>query len=268
MALEVAAHTLADRRRSLIYWVIGIASYVLTIVAFYPTIRDQAQQFNEMIANYPKAMLQLFTGGGSIDFGSPSDFVNTYLYASMVPIAVLVLAIGFGSSAIAGEEDAGTLDLLLSYPITRRSVVLQKALVLLVEVAVVGTAMAVLLVAGRGLVGLDLPIGNLALATLALILLGLDFGLLALALSAATGHKGLAAGVASGVAAATYLVSSLSSLATWMKPFRYLSPFFYATDDNPLGNSMGVGRLAVLAAVALVALAVAVVGFDRRDPRG
>lgn len=268
MALEITRRGFAERRRGLVYWVLGVAGYVAMIVAFYPTIRDQAAQFNEMIKNYPEGMLQLFTGGASIDFGSPSDFVNTYLYASMVPIMVLVLAISYGGAAIAGEEDAGTLDLLLSHPITRRSVVVQKALVIVLDLAVIGASMIALLVAGRFVVQLEVPLVNLSLTTLALVLLGADFGMLALALGAATGRKGLAGGIAGAVAAATYLVSSLASLATWLDPFKYASPFYWASADNPLANGMSALRLAVLTAVALAFVAAAVVAFDRRDLRG
>ena len=38
----------------------------------------------------------------------------------MVPLLLLIAAIGAGAGAIAGEEERGTLDLLLSLPVSRR----------------------------------------------------------------------------------------------------------------------------------------------------
>ena len=38
----------------------------------------------------------------------------------MLPLLLLVYAIGAGSRAIAGEEESGTLDLLLAHPLSRR----------------------------------------------------------------------------------------------------------------------------------------------------
>ena len=44
----------------------------------------------------------------------------------MVPLLLLVAAIGAGARAIAGEEERGTLDLLLSTPVSRRRLALEK----------------------------------------------------------------------------------------------------------------------------------------------
>ena len=52
-----------------------------------------------------------------------------------------------------------------------------------------------------------MDIGPLVTTTAGVALLGIDFGLLAMALGAATGNRGEALGLASGVAAASYLVS-------------------------------------------------------------
>lgn len=267
MALEVTRRELADRRRALGFWVLGIAGYVGFIIAFYPTVRDQADRFNEMVASYPEAMLDLFTGGSALDFASPAGFLNTYLFASMIPIMVLVLTIGLGAQTIAGQEGAGSLELLLSYPLSRSSIVLQKVAVLVVETSVIGGVIVVLLLLGGPLVSLELPVGNLVLATVAMVLLAVDFGLVALAVGAASGRKALASGAASGLAAATYLVNTLGASWDWLRPARRVSPFYWATAGSPLADGVPVGHLLVLLAVGAAATVVAVVGFDRRDLR-
>lgn len=267
-ALPIAARSFADRRRGLLFWSVGVGAYVATMLAFFPTARSQAQSFNQLLENYPKGMLTMFVGSEKIDFGSAPSFLNTYLYASMVPIIVLVLAIGFGAAAIAGEEEAGTLDLVLAHPVSRRSVVLQKALVLPALLTTVGAVIVLLVVGAVPLLDMDLSVGNLVAATVALVLLATDLGLVALAVGAATGRRGLAAGVAGGVAAGTYLVNSMSSLATWLEPWRVVSPFYWASHDNPLANGLAPGRLVVLVVLGSALLGVAVVAFERRDLRG
>ena len=51
----------------------------------------------------------------------------------MVPLLLLIAAIGAGARATAGEEERGTLDLLLANPISRRRLVLEKLAALAAE---------------------------------------------------------------------------------------------------------------------------------------
>ena len=44
----------------------------------------------------------------------------------MVPLLLMIAAIGAGAGAIAGEEERGTLELLLANPLSRRRLVLEK----------------------------------------------------------------------------------------------------------------------------------------------
>ena len=124
----------------------------------------------------------------------------------MLPLIVLVLAIGSGARTFAGEEEAGRLELVLSYPLRRRNAVLAKALAVAAEIAVVCAAGFVALAALDGLVGLDLDFGRLAAALGGLAALGLLYGWLAVALGAAYPSKLLALGIPAGYAAAAYLV--------------------------------------------------------------
>ena len=95
-----------------------------------------------------------------------------------------VLAIGSGARAIAGEEDAGRLELVLSYPLRRRDAVLAKGAAVAVEVLVVCAVAGLVLLAFDPLVGLDLSTARLLEALASLVALGLLHGWLALAVGA------------------------------------------------------------------------------------
>jgi ABC-2 type transport system permease protein len=80
------------------------------------------------------------------------------------------------------------------------------------------------------------------------LLLGIDFGLLALAIGAGTGNLG----VASTVAAASYLVSSMAPVVSWLDPAKYLSLFYWSVGNNQLQHGLSAGGLAVLVGVGVV----------------
>ena len=59
---------------------------------------------------------------------------------------------------------------------------------------------------------------HVATASLALLALGIDLGLIALALGAATRSRGTAIGITTALAAASYLLSSLAPVVHWLRP--------------------------------------------------
>jgi len=99
--------------------------------------------------------------------------------------------------------------------------------------------------------------------TLAILLLGIDFGLLALVIGVVTGSRGLALGLASAVAAVSYLVSSLAPIVHWVHAIRPSSLFYWAIGDNQLVTGPSAAGFAVLVAVGVV-LHLAAVALVRR----
>jgi ABC-2 type transport system permease protein len=262
MAAEVFRRGVLDHRRALVGWCLGIAAYVAMIAAIFPSI-ESSPQFDELVESYPDALKALFgLEGGSITSGA--GYLDVELFSLMLPLLVLVLAIGSGARTFAGEEDAGRLELPLSYPVRRRAVVLAKGAAVALEVLAACAAAGVAIAVFDPLVGLDLSLSNLVQALVGLAALGLLFGWSALALGAALPSRALAIGLPAGVAAAAYLVGGLHSLAGWLDPFRFVSPF-WLVGTAPLRNgadALGVLVVAISAALALLAGAWLV---ERRD---
>jgi ABC-2 type transport system permease protein len=98
-----------------------------------------------------------------------------------------------------------------------------------------------------------------------LVLLGLAFGDIALAISSFTGNRGASIGITVALLVAMYLVDALSSIVDGLGVIRPLSLFRYYMGGDPLRFGLNLGDAAVLAVVAAVFLAVAVAAFDRRD---
>ena len=92
-----------------------MAVYVLLIAAIFPSI-ESSKELDDLMKSYPEPLKELFgIGAGSITSGP--GYLDAELFSFMLPLFVLVLAIGSGARAFAGEEDAGRLELVLSYPV-------------------------------------------------------------------------------------------------------------------------------------------------------
>ena len=256
LRLQIVAFDLRLRRRMLIGTAVGAALYLLLIVVMYPSFRHDTS-IDAMIRNNPTAAAA-FGVNGSIT--SPAGWLSANMYANFGPLLALLLTIGYGASAIAGQASEGLLSSVATQPYTRGRLVGEKTVALLLVAAVVPAAgLPVSLLGPRYELHPDWA--AFLEVTLALTLLALDLGALALAVGALTGSRGAALGVASGAAAATYLVSSLAPAVHWVHTIRWVSPFYWAVGDNQLvdGVAWESWLLLVGVAVALLGAALAVV---------
>jgi ABC-2 type transport system permease protein len=257
---SVLTRTLRDAGRGLVWWSVGIGAYVLLTVSVYPSIKDNAD-LERAVKNYPEA-LKAFVGG-ELDLTSGPGYLDAELFSLMVPLLLLVYAIGAGARGIAGEEEAGTLELLLSHPISRTRLTLEKAAAMTLQIGVLAFAAFAVVAAGAKLVSMEIGAGRIAAACLAVYLLALGHGSVALLVGAATGKRALAIGVSSALAVAGYMLDGLSRIVGALEPWRVLSPFDWMGD--PLRKGVDLRGTAALLALALGAAALAPLLFDRRD---
>ncbi len=258
--MPIARLDLHNRRRSTIAYTVGMALYMLVIVVLYPSF-EHSTELNDLTGG-DSTLAALFGATGTLT--SPAGWVNVNAYANFLPLIMLLLTIGYGAAAIAGQSEDGTLGLLVALPVARRTILAEKIAAMVVQALALTVAVAACVFVGRGF-DVDLDAWHVATATLAVLLLGVDFGLVALAVGGATGSRGTAIGIASTVAAVSYLVSSLAPAVDWIKPLRFASPFYWAVGDDQLATGAGLASFAVLGGVAIAAAVAARQCFERLD---
>jgi ABC-2 type transport system permease protein len=258
--------TLRDARRALAWWSIGLVGLTALMVAVYPAVRDDPE-LDRLVERYPEALKAFVAFGGDVDYASAAGYLGSELFSFMVPLLLAIAAIGAGARAIAGEEEQGTLDLLLANPISRRRLVTEKLGAVAAEVALLALALWLALVAGTRAVDMDVSAWNLAAAAGSAGLLALGFGAIALLLGAATGRRGLATGVTAAGAVAAYVVSSLAAIVDFLEPVRVASPYYHYAASDPLRSGLALTHVGFLVLVAAGAALLAPAAFGRRDLR-
>ena len=261
--MHIFGRALRDRRTALLWWTLGIAIYCAFIVAVWPVI-DGNDEFQDLYDEMPDTLQAMFGADGFSDFTSPAGFLNTYLFSMILPFIFTGLAVSLGASLIAGEEEDELLDLVLSYPVSRHRLVLEKIAAMFVAVAAIGVATVILLTVAREPVSLDIGVAGLGAATLGSVLFALVYGLVALLTGAWRGSKGAAAGAGWGIALAGYLVNILSSIDESLEWLQSFSPLYWATADSPVTGTLPATYFALVASSVVLAGATVLV-FDRHD---
>ncbi|MDO8483602.1 MAG: ABC transporter permease subunit [Candidatus Limnocylindrales bacterium] len=186
------------------------------------------------------------------------------------PIAVglnLVFAVGFAAAAVAGERQRGTLEVLLSRPLSRRRVYATLALAgaLFIAIAIAGLTFGSLL--GAAITGrtTELGAGNLPLLWLNGVLLYSAFGAIGLLASVSFDRLSPALSLTLAVVLISYFLDVLGSLWPDAKGLQPLSLFHYVDPKSVLAGFPERADFAVLAVVIALAVGAALAIFPRRD---
>ena len=264
MLPSLVRKTLRDWRRASLGWGVGLAAFTGIYIGFWASVKNKPELLKLKAESLPRALSATF---GISDLTTGVGYLNGTVYSLLGPLLLSMAAIILGARAIAGPEDSHVMDMFLANPISRRRFVFQR------------TAAMVAIMAGFGLVlwlvplalsqSLDMGVSavNVTAASAGLVLLGLFFGTLALAIGAVTGRRASALAVAGAVAVAGYVIRGLSENVTFLHSWRWISPFHYYQGADPLHHGFNVAYLLVLAVASAVLVVVAVVSFDRRDVR-
>jgi len=258
---HVWVKTIADHRGLVIIAAALIFLMAVMIGAIYPLIDDMVLTLAEQL---PDALLVL-TGGG--DLGTPEGFFQLETFGLMGPIVVIAVAVVIGARALAGEEQRGTMGLLLANPIRRSRIIREKTISMIIAVVVIGVAIFAGTMAGSVAGGLDLDVANVAAIATLMTLVGLVFGALALAIGGFTGRPRIAIFGSAGAAFVFYVLNSFLPLSEGLAESARVSPFYYYLSGDPLVDGLNLGHAAILVALAAGLIFVSSVAFGRRDIR-
>lgn len=258
---SVFGRALHEQGRALVGWCAGVAVLGVVMLAVFPSLHGNAG-IAKLIDAYPETFRKMFAVA---DFTTGPGYLRSEIFSFTGPLLVVILGVLWGADAIAGEEQRGTIDLLMANPVSRRRVLLEKWAAVCAGVLVVTASLGAVLAVGDVALDMGVAADRLAAATVATGLLAVLFGTVALALSAATGRRGLARGLTAALAVASYLVSSLGAAVAWLGHLRPVSPWYHALGVDPVGTGFAFWHLAVVVGATLCLVAVAVAAFDRRD---
>lgn len=266
--MTVFTRLLADRRRGALGWSIGMMAGVASIVGLWPTVRDN-DDMERVVRDLPASVRALIGSQEGIPLTSAPGYLQARLFSTILPILLLVYAISLGSRAIGGAEEDGTLQLVVTAPVTRRHIASQRfaaSVALLLGLAVVGLATALVLGAFVGVFD-DIAIGRMLVATLAVLGLALLHLAVAFTFGAMTGRRSPAVSAASALAVGGYVLHGLAASAEAIRPVRVVSPWWWLLDRNLLVQDPSFLAMGVPLLLAAATFAFGVLRFERRDLR-
>jgi len=262
MKINVFWKTVRDSRFAVLWWSVGFIALSLYLMYFYPYI-SRNKEIIGVLDKLPPMITNLF---GDISLlTTPEGFFNLQPFSMFAPLLFIIFAVVKGNDLICGEKERGTLDLLLTNPISRIRLVLEKFFGVVMMMLVIALVFWVSMTLSTMLFKVPLNKSHLAAAILSCWGLGVVFAAMVLLTGSLFLKKKISSGIVSGVIVVTYLVNAYAPMVEVLKPYRYFSPFYYYNGAVPLVNGLNIGHFATLCMLSIIFIIASLIIFRNKD---
>jgi len=257
--LNLLKHEVFSRRWAIIGWGIALTLFGSMYIAIYPEFASEMQGL---------AGIAIYQAMG-MDIASFAGFIAS-VAVQILPIIFGVYMIMAGTGTLAGEEENGTLELVMAMPLHRWKILAMKALGLMI------VALLTLVIVG---VGCSLTLGlvkqtteaDVTLPQLFVAMVGawpLMVAILAMSMFFATvmPSRMLAVTVMIAFYLVSYLLQSIAALVESLEGIKALSIFnYFDSTTTVFEEGIKFGDVAVLLTIAVAFFGLALVFFEQRN---
>jgi len=263
MMRSVFLKTLYDKRWFIFGWTLGFVALSVLMTSFYPAMR-QTGALDSLVANMPAALQGLI--GSLADLRTFPTYIASQLFDIRIPLIAGVMAIILGLGLSTAEEERGELRTLLSLPISRTKLLIQKWLALCLIMAI-GTGGIVIGILGSAplIDGASIELDTLLPLVAMTWLVMVTFGTVTFAAGFASGSRGIANTLGMLVIVGSFILSTFGKAVDWLTDFEKFSLLHYFPAVDIAKGTTDLNNVIVLAVVSLVSLIVAIILFRRRD---
>ena len=246
------------RRNAIIGWGLGLCFFPIVYIGIYPSVAEEMAGL---------ADLEIYQAMG-MQLGTFGDWVGSILII-FLPLIASIYTLSNGTGTLAGEEEDGRLEMLVTLPLPRWKIVTAKAIALTISlILIIGIVAGVSFFVFQGIEGqieTSLTGADLAKAVFSIVPFVFALGMLGMFLASFCSTRRIATLVASAILVIGYFGSNLSASTAALEPFE---PFFLFTYLDGTGHAVANGQATsdiwVLLSVGLVSFALALVFFQRR----
>lgn len=253
-------HEIRSRWRAILGWGFGLILYGAVYISIFPgQLFEQLKSLKDL-SIYKLVGIQL----GSFE-GYMASIVLVY-----IPILLGIYCIIASTSTLAGEEDNGTLELIVTMPLSRWQILTAKAIALSVA------ALFIMIIASIGnafilaVIKINTPINvtpfGLFTALMSSLPLALGFITIGLFLGAILPNRRLSATAMTIFFIASFFGENIAGMVKSLEPIKYFSLFnYYNTTETIFTDGAQLSDTIILLGIAAVFFVLALICFSRRN---
>jgi len=273
MSRDLFWTTLRLSQWAIVAWGVLLILYGLLILLLFPVLQESSGPvlYEDYLRSLPEGMLNAM--------GLTKEVLDNILaekgfslagflgmeYLIWWPVMAGIYAFIFGSGAVAREVERGTMELLLSHPISRSQVVVSKYASFLAIAGLLVICTIAGIAAGRLLIDEELDLMRVFLVTIQGGMAVVSIAAYSLLISCLTLDPRKAMAMAGGIMAALYILNLMGPLLDSFHWVQKLSLFYYyrPMDIIAQGN-FSISSFVVYLGITVACFTAALVVFQRR----
>lgn len=242
--MTLVRHELKQGKTSFMIWTASIGFLLATCIFLFPEMKGQMDSVNNMFASMG-SFTEAF-GMDRLNFGTLIGFyavecgnilgLGGAFYAALCAVGIL-----------SKEEKEKTAEFLLTHPVSRKRIITEKLIAVLIQITSMNIIIYVLSVSSIAAAGEAIPWKEISLLHLAYYLLQIELAGICFGISAFL-RKG-SAGVGLGIAAMMYFLNLIANIADVAEFLKYITPFGYCEGADIVSNGRLDGVMAAVGAV-------------------
>lgn len=242
--MTLLKHELRQGRTALSIWTAAIGFLLTVCVFIFPEMKGEMENLGDVFGSMG-SFSDAF-GMDQLNFGTLVGFYAIEC-GNVLGLGGAFYAAICAAGILSKEEKDGTAEFLLTHPISRRTVLIQKLAAILIQITVMNVVVYLLSIGSMALIGEAVPWKEVNLMHLAYYCLQLELGGICFGVSAFLRKGSL--GVGLGIAVMLYFANLISNMAEVAEGLRYITPFAYCDGADIVTNGnldlllLGIGFL-------------------------
>lgn len=245
---------------SFLVWSAIIGGLMAVCVGLYPSMSDSMGEVSELFAGMGDFSAAF--GLDKLQFGTLMGFYGVEC-GNVLGLGGALYAAVTAMGLLAGEEGGHTAEFLLTHPVGRVRVCLEKLAALFALILGLNLVCFACGAGGSLAIGGEVDWGDLLRYHGALLLMQLELGALCFGLSAFLRRGGLGLGM--GLAALAYFVGLLLNLDERLDWLRFVTPYYYADAARVFAGEALGGPIAAGCALGALGIALGLWQYRRKD---
>ena len=257
--ISLMIHEIKSRWIAILGWGFSLILYGAIYISIFRGMFEQMTVFKDLPI-YKIVGMQL----GSIE-GYIASVVLAY-----IPVLVGIYCIITSTSTLVGEEDNGTLELIMAMPLSRWQILTAKAValcvvvLLLLIIAAIGNAVLLEVIQFNTPINVT-PFGFFV-ALLSSLPLAVGLIMIGLFLGAILPNRRIAAVVMTVYFIASYFGENIAGMVKSLEPIKYYSLFnYYNTTETIFTDGAQLSDILILLGIAAMFFILALIFFNRRN---
>lgn len=259
--MTIVKHELRRGKISFIIWTGAIGFMLAVCIFLFPEMKGQMNELNDMFSSMgsfssafgmDKLNYGTLTGYYAIECGNVLGLGGAF-FAALCAVGIL-----------SKEEKEKTAEFLLSHPVTRKRIVTEKLVSVLIQITALNLIIYTLSACSMAAIGESIPWKELNLLHLSYLILQIEIACICFGISAFK-RKG-SVGVGLGTAAVLYFLNLIANITESAEFLKYITPFGYCEGSQIVTDGILDGvKILIGAVISTAGIVAAYKKYTRKD---